>query len=148
MGKSDQGIAAFWMARHYWKQPLNYIGFGGKGKQVRDLLHIDDAYTLIDMQIHQHEKFEGRIYNAGGGLGSSSSLFEMTNLCARITGNKISVISDNLQRPADLRIYITDNSKIEKETGWKPQRQVEQIFSDLFKWISQNEKQLYPILID
>jgi len=58
MGKTDQGVVTLWMARHYWKQSLKYIGYGGTGKQVRDLLHIDDAVDLIDYQIHQIEKFE------------------------------------------------------------------------------------------
>ena len=53
MGKTDQGVVTLWMAKHYWKQSLKYIGYEGKGKQVRDLLHIDDLVALIDYQIHK-----------------------------------------------------------------------------------------------
>ena len=146
MGKTDQGVVTLWMAKHYWKQSLKYIGYGGEGKQVRDLLHVDDVVKLIDLQIHQIEKFEGKIYNVGGGIENSASLLEMTSICEKITGNKIQIASEVETRTADLRIYITDNILIEKEIGWKPTKNVEQIFTDIFHWIKENENQLESIL--
>ncbi len=146
MGKTDQGIAALWMAKHYWNQPLSYIGYGGSGKQVRDLLHIDDLIDLIDLQIHNIEKFTGKIYNAGGGNSNSISLLEMTAICERLTGNRISISSEVQSRPADLRIYISDNSKITAEIGWKPTKNLDSVFFDIYEWIRKNEKQLEPIL--
>ncbi len=146
MGKTDQGVVTLWMAKHYWKQSLKYIGYGGTGKQVRDILHVDDLVDLIDLQIHQIEQFEGKIYNVGGGLDNSASLLEMTMICEKITGNKISIGSETETRPADLRMYITDNSLIEKEIGWKPKRSVEQVFEDIYHWIKNNEEQLESIL--
>ena len=146
MGKTDQGVVTLWMAKHYWKESLKYIGYGGKGKQVRDLLHVDDLVELIDLQIHQIEKFEGKIYNVGGGLKNSASLQEMTQICEKISGNKIQIDEVTETRTADLRIYITDNSKIETEIGWKPKKSVEIIFDDIYNWIKENEKQLESIL--
>lgn len=146
MGKTDQGVVTLWMAKHYWKQSLKYIGYGGKGKQVRDILHVDDVVDLVDLQIHQIEKFNGKIYNVGGGLENSASLQEMTKICEKITGNSIEIDEVGETRPADLRIYITDNSKIEEEIGWKPQKSVETIFQDIYDWINKNEKQLKSIL--
>lgn len=146
MGKTDQGVVTLWMAKHYWNQSLKYIGYGGTGKQVRDILHVDDLVSLIDLQIHQIEKFSGRIYNVGGGLENSASLLEMTAICEKITGNQIAIGSESKTRPADLRMYITDNSLIEKEIGWKPKRSVETVFKDIFHWIKENEQQLEPIL--
>jgi CDP-paratose 2-epimerase len=146
MGKTDQGVVTLWMAKHYWKQPLKYIGYGGKGKQVRDLLHVDDLVELIDFQIHNIEKFQGKVYNVGGGLQNSASLQEMTAICEKITGNKIQIDEVAETRPADLRIFITDNTKIETEIGWKPKKSVETIFKDIYLWIQENEKQLESIL--
>lgn len=146
MGKTDQGVVTLWMAKHYWKQSLKYIGYGGIGKQVRDILHVEDLVALIDIQIHNISKFTGKIFNAGGGRNSSVSLMEMTSICEEITGNKIQIASEIENRPADLRIYITDNSKIEQEIGWKPLKTPSQIFSDIYHWISENEKQLENIL--
>ena len=146
MGKTDQGVVTLWMAKHYWNQSLKYIGYGGTGKQVRDILHVDDLVELIDLQIHEIEKFSGKIYNVGGGLKNSASLLEMTAICQKITGNKILIEGIAETRTADLRIFVTDNSKIENEIGWKPKKTVEQVFNDIFGWINNNEKQLETIL--
>ena len=146
MGKTDQGVVTLWMAKHFWKQSLKYIGYGGIGKQVRDILHIDDLVALIDLQIHNIEKFENKVYNAGGGIRNSASLLEMTAICEKITGNKIAIESLPETRQADLRIFITDNSSIEEETGWAPTKSVETIFKDIYHWISENEENLKPIL--
>ena len=146
MGKTDQGVVTLWMAKHYWNQSLKYIGYGGKGKQVRDILHVDDLVDLVDLQIHNIEKFEGKVYNVGGGLENSASLLEMTYICEKISGNKITMGSETETRPADLRMYITDNSLIEKEIGWKPKHSVETVFKDIYDWIAANEKQLESIL--
>lgn len=146
MGKTDQGVVTLWMAKHYWKQPLKYIGYGGLGKQVRDILHIEDLISIVEKQIHHTEKFNGKIYNAGGGVEVSASLLEMTSICEKITGNSIPIGKIQETRPADLRAYITDNSKIKNEIGWEPQKSVEDIFNDIFNWINQNEKQLEGIL--
>ena len=147
MGKTDQGVVTLWMAKHYWKQPLKYIGYGGLGKQVRDVLHIEDVVDLIDMQIHQIEKFKGKVFNAGGSLKNSVSLLEMTSICEKITGNKITINSELQNRPADLRSFITDISKLETATGWTPKHNVERIFSDIYCWIGKNENLLKATLL-
>ena len=146
MGKTDQGVVTLWMAKHFWKQSLKYIGYGGLGKQVRDILHIDDLIELIDIQIHQTKKFNGKIFNAGGGLKNSVSLLEMTAICEKITGNKIKIVSEMQNRSADLKIFITDSTKIETEIGWTPKHSIEKIFLDVFNWINKNEEQLKSIL--
>ena len=146
MGKTDQGVVTLWMAKHYWNQSLKYIGYGGMGKQVRDILHIEDLVELIDIQIHQLERFESKVFNAGGGLKSSASLLEMTKICEEITGNKINIDSDPINRTADLRIYVTDNTKISAEIGWEPKKNMKDVFADIFQWINTNESQLKSIL--
>lgn len=146
MGKTDQGVVTLWMAKHFWKQKLKYIGYGGLGKQVRDILHINDLVNLIDLQIHQPEKFTNKVFNAGGGLKNSASLAEMTAICEKITGNRIEIESEMNNRPADLRCFITDNTRIESEIGWAPEHSIEDIFSDIFHWINENENKLKPIL--
>jgi len=147
MGKTDQGVVTLWMARHYWQKGLSYIGYGGMGKQVRDMLHIDDLIRLVDMQIHNMDKFDGKVYNAGGGLAGSASLLEMTQICSEITGNTIGIASVKENRPADLRIYISDNTRIEQEIGWKPEKTAKDIFTDIYHWIKDNEAELKPLLM-
>jgi len=146
MGKVDQGVVVLWMAKHFFNQPLKYFGYGGTGKQVRDILHIEDLFKLIDLQLNNFEKVNGKMYNVGGGNYSSVSLVELTELCAEITGNKINVGSVTETRTADIRIYITDNSKIEDELNWKPANNPKIILAEIFDWIKENESTLKNIL--
>lgn len=135
-GKVDQGVFTYWMLAHYFKKTgLKYIGYGGRGKQVRDLLHVDDLFSLVDLELANMERFSGSVYNVGGGAETSLSLSETTAICEEITGNRIAVGSEPATRPADLRIYITDNGKISAEAGWVPVRSAREILEDIYEWI-------------
>lgn len=146
MGKVDQGVMTLWVARHYWNKDVAYFGYGGTGKQVRDAMHILDLFDLVDYEIHNFDKVNGKIFNAGGGLASSVSLQELTGICAEVTGNKVGASSVAENRKGDIPLYITDNTKITSEIGWAPKRNVKDIVTDTFNWIHKNEKQLKPIL--
>ena len=146
-GKVDQGIFTLWMMAHYFNKPLKYIGFGGKGKQVRDLLHIDDLFDLLELQIASMDNITSEIYNVGGGAAVSLSLLETTKLCEDITGNKIEIKSELNTRPADLVIYTTDNQKICSTIPWKPKRNTRTILEDIYSWIKNNENTLKYTLI-
>ena len=145
-GKIDQGFVVLWIAKHVWKQELSYIGFGGKGKQVRDILHIDDLFRLIDLQLNDIEKFKGEVFNVGGGRAFSVSLMELTQLCQKFTGNMIPVRKIEENRPADIKLYLSDNTKVTTTAGWKPERTVEHLVKDILGWIQRNKIQLEGIL--
>ena len=70
---------------------LGYFGYGGTGKQVRDILHIHDLFDLIDFQIHNMNIVNGQTMNAGGGMDISISLQELTQICEMVTGNRIQI---------------------------------------------------------
>ncbi|MBC7796855.1 MAG: GDP-mannose 4,6-dehydratase, partial [Pyrinomonadaceae bacterium] len=146
MGKVDQGVVVLWLAKHFWKQDLGYFGYGGTGKQVRDVLHVNDLYRLIDLQIHDIGKFDNQTFNVGGGRETSVSLCELTKLCREITGNEIPVKSVAETRQADIRIYLTDNSKISAAANWKPEIGVREILMEIHSWIKDNERDLQHIL--
>ncbi|KCZ70526.1 nucleoside-diphosphate-sugar epimerase [Candidatus Methanoperedens nitroreducens] len=146
MGKVDQGFVVLWVAKHYYQKPLNYLGYSGKGKQVRDILHVKDLYRLLEIQINDMDTHNGETYNVGGGLERSISLFELTNLCKKYTGNKVPINSVIENRMADIRIFITDNSKVTEKTGWKPEITVDQIIEEISDWIRENSEKLRPIL--
>ena len=146
MGKVDQGVIVLWMARHFWKQKLGYFGYGGMGKQVRDVLHVDDLYSLIDYQIHNQDKLNNQTFNVGGGNKTSVSLCELTELCREISGNEIPIERVAENRQADIRIYITDNSKVSQLTGWQPQTTVHGILEEIYDWLRENENSLRHIL--
>jgi CDP-paratose 2-epimerase len=141
-GKVDQGVFTYWMLAHYFKRPLKYIGFGGKGKQVRDMLHIDDLCRLIHLQVENLSKLSGKTYNVGGGREVSLSLMETTALCQEITGNKVEIGHELNSRPGDIAVYLTDNKKTTRELKWKPEKQAFLILEDIFHWIRSNEAQL------
>jgi CDP-paratose 2-epimerase len=146
MGKVDQGVVTLWVARHVFGAPLKYIGFGGEGKQVRDLLHVEDLFDLIVLQMSSPERWDGRIYNVGGGPDVSVSLLELTELCRRETGREVPVGNIPETSGVDLRIYITDNRKVEADFPWKPKRSATQIVSDIRSWIDENKESLRAVL--
>jgi CDP-paratose 2-epimerase len=146
MGKVDQGFIVLWMAKHFWKGELSYWGYGGNGKQVRDILHIHDLFRLLDWQMHNFNSVNGNVFNVGGGLTSSVSLLELTTLCSIITGNTIPIQQITLNRKADIPIYISDNSKVNQFTGWSPQYTIENTLKEVFEWLSDNEHDLKSIL--
>jgi CDP-paratose 2-epimerase len=146
MGKIDQGVIVLWLAKHYWKKELSYIGYGGEGKQVRDIIHINDVYNLIKLQLSNMDKFNKEIFNVGGGTEISVSLKELTTLCEEITGNKIKIQSIKENRVADIPVYISDNSKINTATGWRPAISPKEILSDVFDWVKENEKSVKNLI--
>jgi CDP-paratose 2-epimerase len=147
MGKVDQGVIVLWMARHYWKKDLTYTGYGGAGKQVRDILHVHDLFRLVDWQMNNMQAVNGKVFNVGGGVPCSVSLRELTMICEKLTGNKIDIQPVMENRKADLRIYLTDNSAVTAATGWAPAYTPEKIMEEIFDWIKNNEEELKPILI-
>jgi CDP-paratose 2-epimerase len=146
MGRVDQGVVVYWLAKHFWGGPLSYVGYGGAGKQIRDILHINDLFRLIDFQIHNIDKVNNQVFNVGGGTKTTVSLLELTLLCSKITGNKIPVGSIPETRPADIRIYATDNAKVSKATGWEPTIGIERILDDIYEWIVDHHTKLENIL--
>lgn len=146
MGKVDQGVFVLWVARHIFGGELAYIGYGGEGKQVRDFIHIDDLFDILDIQLNDLDHFSGGIFNIGGGVDNSLSLMELTQLCEQVTGNSIKIISEKKTRPADLKSFIMDCSKITQLTGWKPRRNAQKTISDIAQWIQLNKSSLKPIL--
>lgn len=146
LGKVDQGVFTYWMASHYFKKDLQYIGFGGKGKQVRDLLHIDDLTALIIKQMRRIKNYRGKVFNAGGGRFSSLSLLETTELCRKITGNKVRIGRCLDDRPADVMWFITDNGITENEFNWKPLKKPVEILSDIHHWLDKNSKTFKRVL--
>jgi CDP-paratose 2-epimerase len=146
MGKVDQGVVVLWMARHFWQKPLQYIGFGGTGLQVRDVLHIHDLFRLVDHQIHDFEPLNGQTFNVGGGLASSASLQELTQLCRQITGHTVNISQADTDRPGDIPLYITDNRKITAATGWQPQLTTTHLLQDVYNWLRAEQDGLKAIL--
>lgn len=146
MGKIDQGVLVLWLARHHFKQQLAYIGYDGLGKQLRDMLHIEDFCKLIVSQIENWDLGNGKVFNVGGGISSSSSLLELTNYCEEVTGNTLKINKAGFSRPADLRIYVTDNSLVSQTFNWHPEKTIRDLVKDTYNWLVENESSLIEFL--
>ena len=145
-GRVDQGVFTLWVAGHVLGRPLTYTGFGGAGKQVRDLLHPLDLCALVEEQLGSIERINGRIFNVGGGRAVSTSLCELTALCADVTGRSVPVGRDPATSPVDIPLYLSDSSEAEVALGWTPTRSVRRIVEDTASWIRANEASLGPLL--
>jgi CDP-paratose 2-epimerase len=139
MGKVDQGVFALWVAAHRFNRPLTYIGWGGQGKQVRDALFIDDLCELLDLQLARLQEISGSTFNVGGGPAASASLLEMTRLCENITGNTLDIGGAPENRAGDVRLYITDNSRVRSALGWNPSTTVEDTLVAIDKWVCDHQ---------
>jgi CDP-paratose 2-epimerase len=142
MGKVDQGVFTYWMVAHHFGRPLSYIGFGGSGRQVRDLLHVDDLRELVDEQLGDPVRWDGATVNVGGGRERSLSLLETTALCTEITGNRVEITPSAETRPGDVPLYISDCRRLQSLTDWRPRRSARDVLADIHGWVRDHEHAL------
>jgi len=146
MGKVDQGFMVLWAARHLFGGQLGYIGFGGEGLQVRDVLHVSDLYDLVRLQLDDLPRYDGAVFNVGGGRERSVSLLELTRMCRERSGREFELARRAETAPADVPYYITDNTQVTALSGWTPQRTVGAVLDDIFSWLREHRATLEPIL--
>jgi CDP-paratose 2-epimerase len=146
MGKVDQGVFSWWLLSHRFGRPLTYIGYGGSGKQVRDLLHVDDLVDLVDEQLADPERWSGVTANVGGGRECSLSLLETTALCRELTGNEVPIGTEAETRPGDVPVYLSDCSHMHSLTSWRARRGPRDVLTDLLDWSAAHEDDLRTAL--
>jgi CDP-paratose 2-epimerase len=146
MGRVDQGVFALWALHHHFGVPLSYIGYGGTGKQVRDLIHVEDLCELIELQLTEPDGWDGTVQNVGGGRDCSLSLLETTALCRELSGNEIPIEADPETRYGDVPVYLSDCTRLLARTDWRPGRDARAILTDLFAWIEGNAETVGPAL--
>ena len=145
-GKTDQGVFTLWVAHHFFGRALKYTGFGGKGLQVRDLLHPLDLCELIDEQLRSWDKLAGGIFNIGGGRSGSVSLQEFTALCQEAVGRSVTISEEPVTNGVDIPWYVTDHSKISRQLKWKPKRSPRLIVESIVEWVRANEERLANLI--
>jgi CDP-paratose 2-epimerase len=146
MGKVDQGVFTHWMLAHHFRNPLKYIGFGGEGKQVRDLLHVEDLVDLVERQLLAPQEWDGCTVNVGGGRECSLSLRETTAICQRLTGNEVPIDPVLETRQGDVPVYLSDCAKLFGLDEWRPRRSAEQVLADIHEWIAADEERIAQAL--
>ena len=138
-GKQDQGFVSMWVAKHLFQKKISYIGFGGYGNQVRDIIHIDDVCKIINLQIINLNKKFNNTFNIGGGVKNAISLRQLTKKCEKLTGHKLKIKKIKKTSKFDIPYYATDNSKINKFYKWRPLKDIDQILKDVRGWLLGNK---------
>ena len=122
------------------KKKLSYIGFGGYGNQIRDVIHVDDACEIIYLQIINFNNKFNNTFNIGGGLKNTVSLKQLTSKCEKLIGHKLKIKRLKKTSIFDIPYFVTDNKKITKFYNWKPLIGIDQILRDVQKWLIGNKK--------
>lgn len=134
-GIEDQGWVAWFVIAAITGRPISIYG---DGKQVRDVLFIEDLLDVYDLAIANSGVSAGKVYNIGGGADKTISVWkEFGPLLEKLTGKSIPVGWGDW-RPGDQKVYVSDIRKAETELGWKPKVGVEEGITRLFEWVTAN----------
>lgn len=133
-GIEDQGWVAWFAISALLNKPITIYG---DGKQVRDVLYIEDLIEAFDLAIAHIETTKGQVYNVGGGPENTLSLIDLIELLEKICGNKINY-SFSDWRPGDQLVYISDVRKAKADFGWMPRTSPIEGVKKLVSWISEN----------
>ena len=135
-GIEDQGWVAWFIIALTKNKKISIYG---NGKQVRDLLYVDDLIMAYDLAIKNIKNTKGKIYNIGGGYRNTMSIWlEFKPILEKLFKKKIDVRFSNW-RPGDQPIFVSDIRKAKKDFGWEPKVNVEQGIRKLYDWASANK---------
>lgn len=137
-GIEDQGwVAWFTIAATLGKPFVIY----GDGKQVRDILYIEDLTNALKMAIEKIDITKGRVYNIGGGTTNTMSLLELIAYLEEFLGKKLSFTYDDW-RPGDQKVFISNVQKAKREFGWAPKTCPREGVKKLVAWVKENQKMI------
>ncbi|MDA2915395.1 GDP-mannose 4,6-dehydratase [Nitrospinae bacterium AH_259_B05_G02_I21] len=141
-GVEDQGWVAWFTIAAVLGKPITIFG---DGKQVRDVLHVDDLVKLFLRCIEAIPACAGRIFNVGGGPDHTLSLLELISLLEKRLGTSMPLTFVDW-RPGDQRIYVSDIRRAQKELDWKPTIGVSEGIEHLCCWVVENQRLLEQLL--
>jgi CDP-paratose 2-epimerase len=131
-GIEDQGWVAWFVIAAVLGKPITIYG---DGKQVRDVLYVDDLLDAYDAAIDRIDVAAGQVYNVGGGPENTLSIWHQFGpILESLLGEEIHV-SHGDWRPGDQRVYVSDIRKAQRELGWQPQVSVQEGIGRLFEWV-------------
>lgn len=137
-GVVDQGWVSYLTMSALFGKPIVVYG---DGKQVRDLLFMNDLSKAFELAINNINKTAGQIYNIGGGPNNSVSLLKFLLFLEKKMDKKI-IFDFNDWRPGDQKVYISDIRKAKKDFEWEPEFSFDAGFEKMFNWIRDNERML------
>jgi CDP-paratose 2-epimerase len=128
-GRADQGIFSYWINSWLRRRPLKYIGFEGRGYQVRDCLHPCDLVPLLQKQMSTRSAAR-RTVNVAGGIANSMSLAQLSAWCSKRFG-AVEVEADPKPRPFDIPWLVLDSDRAAVEWGWKVETPLETVLEEI-----------------
>lgn len=134
-GIEEQGWLAWFCNAILFGKPVTIYG---NGKQVRDVLYIDDLLRAFDLAFKNIKKTRGRAYTIGGGSKFSLSIWELFNILEKLAGKKFRY-KFGPWRPGDQKVFISDNSSAKKDFNWTPKVSPKEGIKRLYNWISKNQ---------
>lgn len=137
-GKVDQGFISHWVWCHILKKNLSYIGFGGHGNQVRDVLHIEDLCELIFKQILKIKFIKNKTFLVCGGIKNSISLKKVTRMCQYLTRNVCKIKKKKQTSIYDIFYFVGSNKIVRKAYNWHPKKNLQKILVDVYNWQKNN----------
>lgn len=135
-GIEDQGWVAWFTIAAMMGKPITVYG---DGKQVRDVLFIEDLIDGYEAAIANIEKIKGNAFNVGGGPKNTMSLLELLSFLEKFFGKKIAVKYGDW-RPGDQPVFVCDIAKAKKEFGWEPKTGPEEGVKKLYEWVKENKE--------
>jgi CDP-paratose 2-epimerase len=129
-GQADQGIFTFWINSYLRQKPLSYIGFDGRGYQVRDCLHPRDVATLVWKQMQSPDQRAERVQNVAGGVNSAISLAQLSDWCAERFG-KHDIGQEPISRSYDVPWIVLDSTLAGRQWNWEPALSLQQILEEI-----------------
>ncbi len=136
-GIEDQGWLAWFVIAAITGHPITIYG---DGKQVRDVLHVDDLLNAYDAAIEKTDVSAGQIYNLGGGPQNVLAVWaEFGPMLEKLLGKKIPVAWADW-RPGDQHVFYADIRKAGRDLGWSPKIGVEEGIAKLVGWVTDNQK--------
>ncbi len=140
-GTEDQGWVAHFLYSALQRRPVVIYG---DGFQVRDVLCVKDLVRAIDAVRRNLKVTAGQIYNVGGGMGNTVSLLELMDIIRKLTGKRLDYIAEE-PRPGDQPVYVTDYSKLQRHTGWKPEISLKRTLKLLLEFWEEHQKALAAV---
>ena len=141
-GKVEQGLISLWMWSHMNKLNLSYIGYKGTGEQIRDVLFVDDFCKLVLIQINNFNRFKNNLFCIGGGSKNAIKLKKLTDMCEKITGNRLKISKKMKTSIYDIPYYVTSLNKINKFSNWMPETNLEKGLKEIYKWMKINQNKI------
>ncbi len=139
-GKVEQGLISLWIIKHIFRQKLSYIGFNGTGKQIRDVLFIEDFCEFILISIKKFKSVKNKTFCIGGGKKNKINLKELTNYCQKITKNKIKINKIKKTSNYDIPYFVAKNQKAMDFLKWRPKTNIRDTIIKTYNWINLNKK--------